>query len=85
MTLREFAKTAARDYKHEYCKFHSSRKAKAHRAARNKARRHSCLKVGDPREVDHKVPLSHGGSDSDRNTRVVSFGTNRKDGPKKKG
>lgn len=42
------------------------------------------LKKGDPREVDHKVPLSKGGSNSKRNLRVVSRTTNRKKGNKLK-
>lgn len=42
------------------------------RAARNKARRMAGLKVGDPREADHKKPLSEGGSNSKSNIRVVS-------------
>ena len=39
---------------------------------RNKARREAGLKVGDPREADHKKPLSEGGSNSKSNVRVVS-------------
>jgi 5-methylcytosine-specific restriction endonuclease McrA len=40
------------------------------------------LKKGDPREVDHKIPLSKGGSNSKKNLRVVSRKTNRKKGNK---
>ncbi len=36
------------------------------------------LKVGDKREVDHKKPLSKGGSNRKSNLRVVSRSTNRK-------
>ena len=39
---------------------------------RNKARKEAGLKVGDPREADHKKPLSEGGSNSKSNVRVVS-------------
>lgn len=42
------------------------------RAMRNKARKEAGLKVGDPREVDHKKPLSEGGSNGKSNLRVVS-------------
>ncbi len=42
------------------------------RSARNKARREAGLKVGDPREADHKKPLSEGGSNSKSNVRIVS-------------
>jgi len=34
------------------------------------------LKVGDPRQVDHKKPLKKGGSNSRKNLRVVSAKTN---------
>lgn len=47
-----------------------------HRAMRNKARKEAGLKVGDPREADHKKPLSSGGSNSKSNVRVVSRKTN---------
>lgn len=42
------------------------------------------LKKGDPREVDHKVPLSKGGSNGKKNLRVTSRAANRKKGNKKK-
>jgi 5-methylcytosine-specific restriction endonuclease McrA len=41
------------------------------------------VRKGDGREVDHKVPLSRGGSNSRRNLRVVSRRTNRKKGAKR--
>lgn len=46
------------------------------RAKRNSARKQAGLKVGDPRQVDHKKPLSSGGSNSKKNLRVVSAKTN---------
>ena len=46
------------------------------RAARNKARKEVGLKVGDPRQADHKKPLTEGGSKSKSNVRVVSAKTN---------
>ena len=55
---------------------------KKNRAKRNKARREMGLKVGDPREVDHKKPLSKGGGNGKKNLRVVSRTTNRKKGSK---
>ena len=42
------------------------------RAKRNKARKMAGLKVGDPREADHKKPLSEGGGNGKDNVRVVS-------------
>ena len=72
-----------RNYKKEYARDHSSSKSKKDRAARNKARKSKGLKVGDSREVDHKKPLSKGGSrTSKKNQRVVSRRTNRKKGSK---
>jgi 5-methylcytosine-specific restriction endonuclease McrA len=70
----------ARDYKKEYEDFHSKPAQIKMRAERNKARSDHNLKVGDPREVDHKKPLSKGGSNSAANTRVVSRSTNRRKG-----
>ena len=67
--------------KEYYEKYHASPEAKKDRAARNKARRKAMkegrVKKGDGKELDHKVPLSKGGSRSTSNTRVVSRKTNR--------
>ena len=71
-----------RDYKKEYRDYHSKPEQKKRRAMRNAARKKMGLKVGDPREVDHKKPLSKGGGNSKRNLRVVSRKTNRKKGAK---
>lgn len=71
-----------RDYKKEYREYHSKPEQKKNRAKRNAARREMGLKKGDPREVDHKKPLSKGGSNSKSNLRVVSRTTNRKKGNK---
>lgn len=52
------------------------------RSERNQARREAekqgLVHKGDQREVDHKKPLSKGGSNSKKNTRVVSRTENRK-------
>ena len=72
----------ARDYKKEYKRDHSTPAAKKDRAARNTARRQSGLKKGDGVEVDHKKPLSKGGSNAKSNRRVVNRATNRKKGAK---
>jgi 5-methylcytosine-specific restriction endonuclease McrA len=76
------SKKKKRDYKKEYKNYHSKPDQKKNRAARNKARKEMGLKTGDKREVDHKVPLSKGGSNSKKNLRVVSRTTNRKKGNK---
>lgn len=74
----------ARDYRKEYDSYHGTEAQKKARAARNAARAEMGLSKGDPREVDHKVPLSKGGSNSKRNLRVVSQHTNRVKGAKRK-
>lgn len=74
----------ARDYKREYKKFHSSTKAKKHRAMRNTARRRMIAagkaKKGDGTHVDHIKPLSKGGTNGKKNLRVVKAKTNLKKG-----
>jgi glycine cleavage system aminomethyltransferase T len=70
----------ARNYKKEYADFHGKTAAKKNRAAANRARLAVGLKVGDSREVDHKKPMSKGGSNSKKNLRVVSRKVNRKKG-----
>ena len=70
----------ARNYKKEYREFHGKPEQVKNRAKRNAARRKAGLKVGDPREVDHKRPLSKGGGNGASNTRVVSRSANRKKG-----
>lgn len=67
--------------KEYYERYHGTPKAKKQRAARNKARREAekdgSVHKGDGKEVDHKVPLSKGGSNDKSNRRVVSRKTNR--------
>ena len=71
-----------RDYKKEYRDFHGKPKARKNRAAANRARTKVGLKVGDPREVDHKKSMNNGGSNSRKNLRIVSRKANRKKGAK---
>lgn len=73
-----------RNYRKEYDTYHAKPEQKKNRAARNKARRDMGLDKGDPREVDHKKPLSKGGSNSKSNLRVTSRTANRKKGGGKK-
>jgi len=62
-----------RDYKKELQWEHTKKKNRvSDRSARNKARSEAGLKVGDPREADHKKPLSEGGSTKKSNVRVIS-------------
>jgi len=71
-----------RNYAKEYREFHGRPAQIKARSERNQARAAMGLKVGDKREVDHKTPLSKGGSNSKRNLRVVSRATNRRKGSK---
>jgi len=68
-----------RDYKKELNWEKSSKPGRVKdRAKRNAARKMSGLSVGDSRQVDHKKPLSSGGTNSKKNLRVVSAKTNLK-------
>lgn len=61
--------------------YHATEEQKKNRAARNKARREAIkdgrVKKGDGKELDHKTPLSKGGSRSTSNTRVTTRKANR--------
>jgi 5-methylcytosine-specific restriction endonuclease McrA len=70
----------ARDYAKEYRDYQGTPEQIANRSDRNQARRKLGLKVGDPREVDHKTSIKNGGSNSSRNLRAVSRHTNRTKG-----
>lgn len=54
------------------------------RAKRNAARKEAGLKVGDPREADHKKPLVAGGSNAKSNIRIVSAKSNANKEAKRK-
>ena len=77
-----------RDYKKEYREYQGRPEQKKNRAKRNTARRQAekagKVRKGDGKEVDHIKPLSKGGSNSKKNTRVVSRKTNRKKGNRSK-
>jgi len=70
-----------RDYKKEYDNYQSKPEQLKNRAKRNKARAQA-IKAGraakyDGKDVDHKIPLSKGGSNKPSNTRVISISSNR--------
>lgn len=75
-----------RDYKAEYANYHGKPQQIANRAKRNAARAtvvaQGRARKGDGKEVDHKVPLSKGGSNMGRNLRVISMVANRRKGNK---
>jgi 5-methylcytosine-specific restriction endonuclease McrA len=70
-----------RDYRAEYDRYQGTEEQKKNRAQRNKARRELAkegkVKKGDGLDVDHKKPLSKGGSTSRGNLRAVSKSANR--------
>ena len=67
-----------RNYKEEYETYHGTPSQIKKRAARNKARKDMGLKNGDGKEVDHKKPLSKGGSNTKKNLKVTTRKANRK-------
>lgn len=67
-----------RDYRKEYDTYHAKPQQRKNRSTRNKARRKLGIPVGDPREVDHRVPLSIGGSNAKGNLKAISRTANRK-------
>jgi 5-methylcytosine-specific restriction endonuclease McrA len=73
-----------RNYKKEYKEYHGTLRQRRLRAMRNRARRKLGLKKGDSREVDHKRPLSKGGTNGRKNLRAVSRKTNRKKGNRRR-
>lgn len=76
-----YMKNGKRDYKREYEKYHGSAEQRANRSkrtvARNKANADGITHKGDGKDLDHKKPLSKGGSNSRSNLRVVDKSTNR--------
>ena len=75
-------KKKQRNYREEYDSYHKLPKQRKNNNARHRARYAMKLKPGDKREVDHKIPLSKGGSNKRSNLRLVSRRTNRRKGAK---
>lgn len=76
-----YMKNGKRDYKREYEKYHSRPEQIKNRTERTTARRQAnaagITHKGDGKDLDHKTPLSKGGSSAKSNLRVVSAGSNR--------
>ena len=70
-----------RDYKQEYANYDGTEAVKKKRAQRNKARRimekEGLVRKGDGLDVDHKKPLSKGGTTTRSNLKAVSASENR--------
>lgn len=73
--------TYKRDYKQEYANYDGTEAVKKKRAQRNKARRmlerEGVVHKGDGKDVDHKKPLSKGGTTTRSNLRVKDSNANR--------
>jgi hypothetical protein len=71
----------ARNYKQEYANYDGTEVVKKKRAQRNKARRMleatGAVKKGDGKDVDHKKPLSKGGTTVISNLRAKPAAANR--------
>jgi hypothetical protein len=71
----------ARNYKQEYANYDGTEAVKKKRAQRNKARRMleatGAVKKGDGKDVDHKKPLSKGGTTVISNLRAKPAAANR--------
>jgi hypothetical protein len=72
---------ATRNYRREYDEYQGKPEQKANRAARNRARyqleKEGRVHKGDGKDVDHKVPLSKGGSTAKSNLAVKTVHANR--------
>jgi hypothetical protein len=70
-----------RDYKKEYANYDGTEMVKKKRAERNKARRimerAGAVHKGDGKDVDHKKPLSKGGTTVISNLRAKPASANR--------
>jgi hypothetical protein len=70
-----------RDYKAEYANYDGTPEVKKKRAQRNKARRmlerEGVVHKGDGKDVDHKKPLSKGGTTTRSNLVVKTASANR--------
>ncbi len=70
-----------RNYQQEYANYDGTPAVKKKRAQRNKARRmlerEGVVHKGDGKDVDHKTPLSKGGTTARSNLRAEPASTNR--------
>jgi hypothetical protein len=73
--------TMTRNYKQEYANYDGTEAVKKKRAQRNKARRmleaKGVVQKGDGKDVDHKKPLSKGGTTVISNLRAKPAAANR--------
>jgi hypothetical protein len=76
-----YMKNGKRDYKRENELYNSKPEQRKNRSertvARNQANADGRTSKGDGKDLDHRVPLSKGGSSAKSNLRVVSKSANR--------
>jgi len=74
-------KNGKRDYDREYKEYHSKPEQIANRSDRTTARREAnatgVTSKGDGKDLDHRKPLSKGGTSAKSNLRAVSKSENR--------
>lgn len=80
-TAVPYMKNGKRDYKREYQEYHSRPDQRNNRSERTVARREAnesgVTRKGDGKDLDHKRPLSKGGSNEKSNLRAVPKSENR--------
>lgn len=76
-----YQKNGKRDYKREYKEYHAAPEQRKNRSERTVARNQAIAEGraarGDGKDLDHKRPLSKGGSNAKSNQRMVSASSNR--------
>ena len=76
-----YQKNGVRQYREEYVKYHSKPEQRKNRSERTVARNQAIAEGraarGDGKDLDHKRPLSKGGSNAKSNQRMVSASSNR--------
>ena len=81
------SKNYKRNYRKEYDNYHGKpaqiKRRNARNAARSKMVKAGVAKKGDGKDVDHKRPLRHGGTNNDSNLRVRDKSSNRAENGKK--
>lgn len=76
-----YMKNGKRDYKREVALYTSKpevvKKRTMQNAARKEAEKQGMVRKGDGKDVDHRTPISKGGTNAKSNLRVVSASSNR--------
>jgi hypothetical protein len=72
---------APRNYKSEYANYHAKPEQRERNNARKRARydleKRGVVSKGDGKDIDHKIPLSKGGTNRKSNLKLESASSNR--------